>query len=148
MTCTGSTAQDTITNIGDTRQVVVNVVDCDGEPVNVSAYNLTYTLSLSAGGDALLTKTESDGITVAVDEVTILLDAADTVLTSRKYHHELVIDDGTVFQTVMIGKHLFTHGQVSCCDALSATMNTVIFTGAVYMLDFSKVRNSNYISLF
>lgn len=148
MACTGSSAQNTITNIGDTRQVVVNVVDCDGEAVNVSAYDLTYTVKRSPSSVALITKTETDGITVAVDEVTILLDAADTAaMTNNNYHHELVIDDGTAFQTVMIGLHLFTHSSVSCCDALSATMNTVMFTRA-YMLDFSSAQNSAYISIF
>jgi hypothetical protein len=149
MACTGSSAQNTITNIGDTRQVVVNVTDCDGVAVNVESYDLTYKIARGAGVAALITKTETDGITVDVGEVTILLDAADTAaMANNNYHHELVIDDGTTFQTVMIGLHLFTHSSVSCCDALSATMNTVMFGATPYMLDFSSAQNSAYISMF
>lgn len=147
MACTGSTAQDTITNIGDTRTVIINVVDCDGVAVDVSDYNLTYIVATSPTATATIIKTTADDISVAVDEVTVLLDVADTEdMANANYHHRLVIDDGSIFYTAMVGRHLFSHNSASCCDALTATFNATTFDYGP-RLDFSKPSNSQYLFL-
>lgn len=144
MACTSS-GQNTVTNTGSTRAIVINVVDCDGAAVDVSDYNITYTVMIDPQAEPVITKTTADGISVAVDEITVLLDVADTAL-SGGYFHKLVIDDGSIFHTALTGRHRFGRRDVSSCDALEAVFDAVVFDYGP-RLDFSKASNSQYLSL-
>lgn len=144
MSCT-ATSQNTVTNTGSTRAIVINVVDCDGIAVDVSDYTITYTVMLDPQAEPVIAKTTADDISVAVSEVTVLLNVADTDLAGQ-YFHKLVIDDGSIFHTALTGRHRFGRRDVSSCDALEAVFDATVFDYGP-RLDFSKPSNSQYLFL-
>lgn len=144
MSCT-ATSQNTVTNTGSTRAIVINVVDCDGVAVDVSDYNITYTVMIAPTAEPVITKTTADDISVAVSEVTVLLDVADTDL-ANSYFHKLVIDDGSIFHTALTGRHRFGRRDVSSCDALEAVFDAVVFDYGP-SFDFTRPSNSMYLSM-
>lgn len=152
MACSGTSQQNTTVHSGDSARIPVNFVDCAGVAVDVTGATLTYTVHLTALTDALFTRTTPTEIVIADngESAAIYLVPEDTALDSG-YFHKLVITDGAGnVLTTLTGTVRFSKEEITCCDALTARIDTDLFVpgAAVYMLDFSSAQNSAYISLF
>jgi hypothetical protein len=94
---------------GDTKQLVVSVVDGDGLAVDLSGATITWKLFKSKSGNvADVTKTIGNGLTVTnatAGEFTVDLAEADTVNLIGTYFHEAKVQDIRGYKTVvMVGK--------------------------------------------
>ena len=76
---------------GDTKDVVVDMVDENGASVDVTGAMATYVIYSSKTPVVLVTKSVGDGIIVLGSTITILLDPADTADLSGYYYHELEV---------------------------------------------------------
>lgn len=81
---------------GDERDIVITVYDPAGALLDLTGASARWVLSTSHWGDTLLSKTVSNGITIAVDQttnkgqLTVHLDPSDTAtLEPRAYVHQL-----------------------------------------------------------
>lgn len=112
-----STQYDLSIHAGETRALVVTVVDSAGADVDITAAEITYMLALSTP----VTKTLGDGITVtdaAGGEFEIAINQADTVSidAARNLQHEckVLLPSGAVL-TVF-------YGFVKVLDSLIGTL--------------------------
>ena len=79
---------------GESKVLAYSVVDADGDAVNVTGATITWELSRSLGGAAILTKSTTGGdIDIATSTVEVTIDATDTEDLEGLYWHELTITD-------------------------------------------------------
>ena len=105
------TCQDYEMWAGDTKAIVVAVVDSNGDPIpeaDLELYTIRWVLSTAVGAAPVISKDNGmiGGITVTGDgEFTITLTPANTIALSGTYYHEASVEDvGGQVSTVLIGK--------------------------------------------
>jgi hypothetical protein len=94
---------------GDTRRLVVTLLDDDGAAVDITGYSFAYAAALVDTENPDLSKSSDDGIaitTAASGVLTVTLDAADTsTLCPGSYYHEIEATDGSGnVSTVLTGR--------------------------------------------
>ena len=90
-------AQSFVMFSGDSKSLVVSIVDDDGVAVDVSASaTIKYSLAESASSvSAKFSKSLGDGIAVVTSTVTVTIDATDTETLAGNFYHELEITDAS-----------------------------------------------------
>lgn len=90
---------------GDSYSISVALTNADGGIFNTAEPGITmkWTLATSSNGEALVTKTLEDGLTLETGGVVIALTAEDTDLVPKLYYHELKVFDGDDVATTMVG---------------------------------------------
>lgn len=89
-----------LTYAGDTYSIAVTITDeVTAAAVDVSAAAISWTLSRTPGGAALLTKTKSAGqiaVSGASNNIaTVTIAAGDTADLSGTYYHEMQVTDAS-----------------------------------------------------
>lgn len=87
---------------GDSKQLIVTIVDDAGAPVDVTGGTVVYVI---ADREVRVTKTTGDGVVIDESTVTVTLDPADTAALAGLYGHEMQVTDvaGHVY-TVLTGQ--------------------------------------------
>ena len=92
---------------GDTKVLVVSVVDVTGQPVDITGTLIRWQLAKSVrDAAALIEKSVDDGIEITDlpgGLFTVTLNPADTLQLTGTYYYEGEIDDGGVISTVVSG---------------------------------------------
>jgi len=87
---------------GDTKTLLITIVDEDGAAANLTGAALRYVMA--RGANPLVVKTTSGGeITIAANVATVPLLAADTAPLDGMYFHEMELIQGSDKATVLTG---------------------------------------------
>jgi hypothetical protein len=78
---------------GESKLLVYGVVDLAGAAVVVTGATVVWELSQTVGGEAFLTKTLDDYVTIAGSNVEVEVIQADTLTLAGVYSYELTITD-------------------------------------------------------
>lgn len=99
--------QDFLMWSGDTKHIVVTVVDGDGDVLNIAGAAISWVLQQNVDSLPLIAKSVDDGIILsdpAHGEFTIALAPANTANLSGRYYHEAEMTDAAgAVSTAMIG---------------------------------------------
>lgn len=89
---------------GDSKRIVIPVVDENNAPFNLAGTTVRWVLSRGPGTSPLLQKQSPGGIDIGPTSFTVKLDPSDTLLMRGKFYHEAEITeaDGSI-STVTIG---------------------------------------------
>lgn len=97
-----TTGQNFELHQGDYKQIIITVLDENGEPLDLTGYSAIWCMHVQTLNDIVITKTTSDGITISnptSGELEIELEAVDTEsLSARVYGHQCEIED-------ILGRH-------------------------------------------
>lgn len=101
---------------GDTLIVELQITDDNGDPLNISDADITFTVAPYRGGEAVIKKTDSDGIDLvdaANGEIEIRINGDDTAslgtADGKTYPYDVVVVDDTGDRhTVTIGEWTIT----------------------------------------
>lgn len=97
---------------GDTRNLLITVVDSTSTAVDLTAAGITWALSKKAAdsiaprGAALVTKAIGTGVSIIVagdGTLSVVLDTADTSALSGVYYHEMQLTQGAAISTILYG---------------------------------------------
>lgn len=82
---------------GDTKYIVVSVVNDAGEPVVISGASIKWIIARKRNSSHLVTKTVGSGITITgASEFTVKLNPSDTLSLFGEYYNEAeIIESGT-----------------------------------------------------
>jgi len=93
---------------GTTFQKQITWKDTVGNPVNLAGYTVTVSLRAHAGGDVLLSLTDTNGGIIKNNpqgQMTLYMTPTVTAaFTERKYYYTLDISNGTDITRIMKGK--------------------------------------------
>ena len=156
MSCSGSSMQNVTIHTGDDARLLVNFVDCAGQPVDITGASLTYTQSARSGGADVVTLATPTDIVIANDgeSAAIYLTPTETgVSDARRFHKLVLVDADSHTITVMTGIALFLTSALTSCETLTARIDTDLFvpgeSSSFFMFDFSVASNSeNILFLF